>query len=226
MQKKKRIINKMINAFVNFCLFLALAYLALTIPQTYAFITQSDVKDIYFQMDEMTSLITSSDTIIENTVDLSGLVYFDLNDLSMLNSMAISTTFTIYNDSEIEQRIQIKLSDVSNGLMYLVVDSNEIDYKTIIEQTSDGLSSGSMTSTIEGKVDYHNHQYLSDLYEGLTNVLQPNSSRTIKIVYFGDYDSLSAQDKSNYLNLSFNPLITIKTHQVHPLRGSYDYDLD
>lgn len=226
MQKKKRIINKMISAFVNFCLFLALAYLALTIPQTYAFITQSDVKDTYFQMDEMTSVITSSDTIIENTIDLNGLAYFDLNDLSMLNSMAISTTFTIYNDSEIEQRIQIKLSDISEGLVYLVVDENQSDYKSIIEQTSDGLSSGSTTTTIKGKIDYHNYEYLSNLYEGVNNILQPSSSKTIKIVYFGDYDSLSSIDKQNYLSLSFNPLVTIKTHQVHPLRGSYDYDLD
>lgn len=224
--QKKKIINKMINAFVNFCLFLALAYLALTIPQTYAFITQSDVKDTYFQMDEMTSVITSSDTIIENTIDLNGLAYFDLNDLSMLNSMAISTTFTIYNDSEIEQRIQIKLSDISEGLVYLVVDENQSDYKSIIEQTSDGLSSGSTTTTIKGKIDYHNYEYLSNLYEGVNNILQPSSSKTIKIVYFGDYDSLSSQDKQNYLSLSFNPLVTIKTHQVHPLRGSYDYDLD
>ena len=200
MQKKKRIINKMISAFVNFCLFLALAYLALTIPHTYAFITQNDIKDTYFQMDEMTSIITSSNEIIENSIELKGLAYFDLNDITMLNSMAISTTFTIYNDSEIEQRIQIKLSDVTDGLIYLVVDSEQIDYKSIIEQTSDGLSSGSLTTTIKGKIDYHNYEYLSNLYEGLTNTLQPGESKTIKIIYFGDYDSLSSQDRQNYLS--------------------------
>ncbi len=226
MQKKKILINKMLNAFVNFCLLLALAVLAFSIPHTYAFMTQSDVKETFFQMDEMTAVISSSDTIIENTIELKGLSYFDLADLSMLDQMAISTNFTVYNDSEIKQRIQIKFSEISEGLIYLVVDESQNDYQSIIEQTTDGLSSDSTTTTVKGKIDYHNYQYLSNLYEGVTNILQPGESQTIKIVYFGDYDSLSLQDKPNYLSLAFNPLLTIRAQQVHPLRGSYDYDLD
>lgn len=213
-------LKKCLKKISNLSTLLSLILISYCTLTTYAYFT-SKVEETYdITLGDMESEILIDDVDVNTGIKITidDLMYLNDNstDIGLLNEYGTFLTIKITNNSLVPQKVKINIKNNTEGLFYFIhEDLEDINYNVLL---FDAVGSNN-----KEKLSYYNYYFNKELYENEDKILQPESSITLKIVFFGIYDYLNDSDKLNYKDLILSLNMNISCIQYNE-NGVYTYE--
>lgn len=242
---------------VSFLLVLLAIVIGIASYETYAYLTHTDSYDLQYTIGQVNATVnvtgaSNVDVKVENE-DLAYIHYVDdfiTNNYGLLDTMSSQIKVSIEINNTFNTRVKVmlpKLNDLE-GLVYIVVDDS-VDTKDLkiklrvsgnylqygYEQTDgsiswnnlidiNGLSSSSTNSDFRSLINDYNQSKLESLY---TSNKYTSATMNFRILFWGDYYSLSDVNKPKYLDMTYDFKLEAKVIQaIDEYGGVLDYEKD
>ena len=194
------------------------------------------------------------DSTVTNS-DLAYIHYTDdfvLNEYGLLDTMSSEIKINIKFNNDFPTRVKVKVPSLTtkSGLLYIVIDDTDATVNQEVKlQVVDGTlqygyanADGTVTTwnncitglvdtldnaTFRGKVDEYNTSKLAALYQNNLFAKGQEGNFKFRILIWGDYYSLSDDDKASYLDKQYELEITAKVIQaIDQYGGTLSYEND
>ena len=242
---------------VSFLLVLLAFVIGIASYETYAYLTDSDSFETQYTIGKIEATVnvtgaTNTEVTVVNK-DLAYIHYVDdfiENEYGLLDTMSSQIKVSIDIDNSFSTRVKVMLPELDDleGLVYIVVDDSETTKNLEIKlQISDGyiqygyeqtdgtitwnnlinissLSSTSENSDFRTLINTYNKNKLESLY---TSNKYTSATMNFRILFWGDYYSLTDENKPAYLDRRYKFHLEAKVIQaIDDYGGELDYEND
>ena len=176
------------------------------------------IKNEYGMLDKMSTQIHVS-IDIENTFSTRVKVMLPELDEASLEGLL----YIVIDDTEETKDLEIKLQKVGNYIQYGYLQTDgTITWNNLIDMSS--LSNTSTNDDFRTLINNYNRSKLESLY---TNNKYTSATMNFRILFWGDYYSLTDANKPSYLDRNYNFRLDAKVIQaIDEYGGVLDYEND
>ena len=242
---------------ISFLLILLLFVFSFGIYKTYAYLTNTGSYEYDYTIGQINASVnvtgaTNTEVTVVNK-DLAYIHYVDdfiTNKYGLLDTMSSEIKVSVDIDNSFSTRVKIMLPELNEleGLLYIIVDDSEttkdleirlqisgnyiqygyeqadgsITWTNLIDISS--LSDQSTNSKFRTLINTYNQEKLKSLYTGNKYT---SATMNFRILFWGDYYSLSDANKPSYLERTYNFILDAKVIQaIDEYGGVLDYEND